>query len=64
MLTRPTLRRLAATFALVLVVAAGRSAAATISVVAERDGDTIDIRASLVDADAATAWRVLTEYNR
>jgi hypothetical protein len=31
----------------------------------ERDRDAIDIRASVVlDADAATAWRVLTDYNR
>jgi ribosome-associated toxin RatA of RatAB toxin-antitoxin module len=64
--TRPAFRRLTVTFALVLVIAAGQPApAATISFVAERDGDTIDIRASAVlNADAATAWHVLTDYNR
>jgi hypothetical protein len=39
--------------------------AATISIEARRDGDAIDIRASVVlDADATTAWGVLTDYNR
>ena len=57
---------LAPILALVLAIAAGQSAAAaTINVVAERAGDTIDVRASAVlDADAATAWRVLTDYDR
>jgi hypothetical protein len=41
------------------------SAAATIAVTAERQGDAIDIRASTVlNADPATAWRVLTGYDR
>ena len=40
-------------------------AAATITISAERDGDAIDIRASaMLNSDAATAWRVLTDYNR
>jgi hypothetical protein len=53
-------------FALALVVAAARpAAAATITMVAERNGDTTDIRASAVlNANVATAWRVLTDYNR
>jgi ribosome-associated toxin RatA of RatAB toxin-antitoxin module len=39
--------------------------AASISVTAERRGDTIHINASaLLNADAATAWRVLTDYDR
>jgi ribosome-associated toxin RatA of RatAB toxin-antitoxin module len=39
--------------------------AASISVTADRRGDTIDINASAVlNADAATAWRVLTDYDR
>jgi ribosome-associated toxin RatA of RatAB toxin-antitoxin module len=52
--------------ALALVIAVSQSAvAATITVDAERRGDTIDIRASVVlKADAATAWRVLTDYDR
>jgi ribosome-associated toxin RatA of RatAB toxin-antitoxin module len=38
---------------------------ASISVTAERRGDTIDITASaLLNAEAATAWRVLTDYDR
>jgi ribosome-associated toxin RatA of RatAB toxin-antitoxin module len=61
-----TTTRLAVAFAMALVVAAAQpAAAATIAIVAERDGDTIDIRASAVlNADVATAWRVLTDYNR
>lgn len=47
------------------VAAAQPTAAATIAIDAERNGDTIDIRASVVlNADAATAWRVLTDYDR
>lgn len=50
------------TFALAAVLPA---AAATITVDAERNGDAVDIRASAVlDCDGATAWRVLTEYDR
>jgi ribosome-associated toxin RatA of RatAB toxin-antitoxin module len=52
--------------ALVLSVAATPAAgAATITVDAERRGDTIDIHATAVlNADAATAWDVLTDYDR
>jgi hypothetical protein len=58
--------RLVVVFALSLVaVAAQPTVAATITISTERHGDTIDIRASAVlNADAATAWRVLTDYNR
>jgi len=61
-----TTTRLVAAFALALLAAAAQhAAAATITVDAERRGDTIDIRASAVlNADIATAWRVLTDYNR
>ena len=61
-----TTTRLAVAFAMALVVAAAQpAAAATITIVAERDGDTTDIHASAVlNADVATAWRVLTDYNR
>jgi hypothetical protein len=39
--------------------------AASITIHAERGGDTIDIRASAVlQADGVTAWRVLTDYDR
>ncbi len=52
--------------ALVLCVAATPSVgAATITVDAERRGDTIDIHATAVlNADATTAWHVLTDYDR
>jgi ribosome-associated toxin RatA of RatAB toxin-antitoxin module len=58
---------LACVLALVAVVAlaAQSAAAATVAIHATRDGDAIDIRASaLLNADGATAWRVLTDYNR
>jgi hypothetical protein len=57
--------RLAVAFALALVVAAAQPvAAATITINAERRGDTCDISASVaLNADAATAWRVLTDYD-
>ena len=43
----------------------GASTAAIIAIDTERSGDTIDIHASaLLNADGATAWRVLTDYNR
>lgn len=60
-----TTTRLAIAFALALVVEAAQpAAAANITINAERHGDTIDIRASVVlNADAATAWRVLTDYD-
>ena len=41
------------------------AAAATITVESERDGEAVNIRAKAVlDADVATAWRVLTDYER
>jgi hypothetical protein len=41
------------------------AAAATVSVESERDGDAVNIHArAVVDADVATAWRVLTDYDR
>jgi ribosome-associated toxin RatA of RatAB toxin-antitoxin module len=47
------------------VTAARPAVAASIAIDAERNGDTIDIRASAVlKADAATSWRVLTDYDR
>jgi hypothetical protein len=47
------------------LAAAQAAAAATVTVSAERGGDSIDVRASTVlKADAATAWRVLTDYDR
>ena len=57
--------RLLATLLLALLAIAARPApAATVSVQAERRGDTVDIRASAVlNADVATAWRVLTDYD-
>jgi hypothetical protein len=58
---------LAMAFALVLALAAAEPAAsaAAITIDAEHRGDAIYIRASaLLDADAATAWLVLTDYNR
>ena len=59
--------RLAVVVAMALAVAATQSAAlsATIAVGSERHGDAIDIHASVVlNVDAATAWRVLTDYAR
>jgi hypothetical protein len=58
--------RLAVVFACALAAEAIQpAAAATITIDAERNGDAIDIRGSVVlNADAATAWRVLTDYNR
>jgi ribosome-associated toxin RatA of RatAB toxin-antitoxin module len=63
---KANITRLTGALALALVIAVSQSAvAATITVDAERRGDTIDIRASVVlKADAATAWRVLTDYDR
>jgi ribosome-associated toxin RatA of RatAB toxin-antitoxin module len=61
-----TTMRSARAYALALAVAAAQAAgAATVTIEAERDGDGINIRASAVlNADGATAWRVLTDYNR
>ena len=57
--------RLVVAFALALVAAGQSAAAATITISTERDGDAIDIRAgAILNSDAATAWRVLTDYNR
>jgi hypothetical protein len=58
--------RLAIVFALTFALASvPPAAAATITADAERNGDAVDIRASAVlDSDGATAWRVLTEYDR
>ena len=52
--------------ALALAVAAAQpAAAAAITLHTERSGDAIGIRASVVlHADGATAWRVLTDYDR
>jgi ribosome-associated toxin RatA of RatAB toxin-antitoxin module len=57
---------LVAVFTCALAVASMPPAtAATITLDAERAGDAIDIRASvMLDVDAATAWRVLTDYDR
>lgn len=50
---------------LLAACAAPPAPAATVHLVAERRGDAIDIRASAaLNADAATAWRVLTDYER
>ena len=51
--------------ALALAFAAQPAAAATIAIDAERRGETIEIHAGAeLKADAATAWRVLTDYDR
>ena len=60
-----TTARLAGVAALALLVAAApqTAASASITVVAQRDGDTIEIHASAaLKASAATAWSVLTDY--
>src|SRR5438105_10685113 len=55
---------LASVFALTLIAGAAPALAAKISVTAQRRGDTIDVNATaLLKADAATAWRVLTDYD-
>lgn len=58
--------RVARAVAWALVVATAQSAiGATVAFSTERNGDAIDIHASAVlDADGATAWRVLTDYGR
>ena len=65
-LSEATAKRMGTAFALVLALAAATSTpAATVSIDVERGTDTIDVRASAVlKADAATAWRVLTDYDR
>jgi hypothetical protein len=56
--------RLAAGLLMALAIAVAQyGRAATIAVTAERHGDTIVVRASAtLAADAATAWRVMTNY--
>jgi hypothetical protein len=50
---------------LAIAVALPAAAAATIAVESERDGKVVNIRATAVlNADVATAWRVLTDYDR
>jgi ribosome-associated toxin RatA of RatAB toxin-antitoxin module len=53
-------------FALMLMLAVLLSAAAaTVTLNSKLQGDEIDIQASaMLNADAATAWRVLTDYDR
>ena len=47
------------------ILCAPAAAAATVAVSTERRGDGIEIQASaLLEADAATAWLVLTDYDR
>jgi hypothetical protein len=66
----PHIRRMpgwpATVFALAAaIVAAPPAPAATITVDTDRRGETIEIRASAeLRADAATAWRMLTDYDR
>jgi carbon monoxide dehydrogenase subunit G len=58
---------LSAAFAAMLAVALALpvAAAATIAVESERDGDVVNIHArAFLNVDVATAWRVLTDYNR
>jgi ribosome-associated toxin RatA of RatAB toxin-antitoxin module len=59
-------RRSTMAFATMLVLAGSQpAAAATVTLDAKLQGDSIDVRASAVlNADAATAWRVLTDYDR
>ncbi len=60
--------RRALTMAMAMVMAMGvaqAGAAATIDVTAERRGEGVEIHAhALLGADAASAWRVLTDYDR
>jgi len=53
-------------FAMMLMLAGSQpAAAATFTINAKLQGDAIDIHASaMLNADAATAWRVLTDYDR
>jgi ribosome-associated toxin RatA of RatAB toxin-antitoxin module len=62
----PTVPRVLLAMTAALAVATAQSAGgATVALTAERDGDAIAIHASAqLDANAATAWRVLTDYNR
>jgi ribosome-associated toxin RatA of RatAB toxin-antitoxin module len=59
-----SIARLTAILTLGLAAAIQPAGAVTATVDAERDGDAIDVRAvAMLHADAATAWRVLTDYN-
>jgi carbon monoxide dehydrogenase subunit G len=58
---------LSAAFAVIFAIAMAlpAAAAATIVVESERDGEAVNIRAKAdLKADVATAWRVLTDYDR
>lgn len=58
-------RRLVPIALVLLGLIAGRALAATITVGVSREADAIRIEASaLLNADVATAWRVLTDYDR
>ena len=58
-------RRMMAIVLVAVVAGLQPAAAATINVTAERHGETVEIHASaLLNAEAATAWRVLTDYGR
>jgi len=51
--------------ALMTLAALAEACAATVSVESSRDGDSVHIHAqALLNADRATAWRVLTDYER
>jgi ribosome-associated toxin RatA of RatAB toxin-antitoxin module len=59
-----TMKLLATVVAFTLLDSAAPALAANISVTAQRHGDMIDVNATaLLRADAATAWRVLTDYD-
>jgi hypothetical protein len=62
----PIAKRTVLAVAWALVFAAALPAiGATVAFSAERNGEVIDIHAiALLDADGATAWRVLTDYGR
>jgi ribosome-associated toxin RatA of RatAB toxin-antitoxin module len=61
----PLIVTAAVAFALAFMLAAAQtSAAATFTIKAERQNDVIDIRAgAMLNADATTAWGVLTDYD-
>lgn len=62
---RPVAFLIGALLSLALALAAGPAAAVAIIVSVERRGDAIAIEASAtLGVDAATAWRVLTDYGR
>ena len=55
----------AVVLALIAVGALAEASAAAVSVESTRDGDAVHIHAqALLNADQATAWRVLTDYER